>query len=290
MKLHKIAMLIACIISTPALAWSNGGNFDGSVDFGGSVKPVEYSQLWRWKVGTGLNDFRNNISEMAQDQKKLTITMDSPKGLLYGETVEAMTASEGMGAIPNIAFTDYEDNTVSLEQDSSDSDGRGHMTLPIKDEQNNKIGTLKLNVTAVGLAVGPYFDNQGGTILAMSANASTNSHVLYGGLFARSIGNAYSTGNALVSTKFGGKSLNDIKADLWRHPVAASLPMAGWTAITWASPVDFKEGEDKFLHGIASVSYVMGLDEGQTMEATFDNPITATTKWSAPLNVAVTYN
>lgn len=286
--MKKIALFIAAVISAPALAWTNG-DITKELNFGGSITPEEYSQLWRWKVGTGLNDFRNNISDMTQDLKKLTITMDSPKGLLYGETVKAMRASEGMGAIPNITFTDYEKNTVNLEQDSSDDAGKGYMTLPIKDEQNNKIGTLKVNLTAAGIAAGPDYNRSGAKYLNISLMANNARHALYGGLFNRSIGYAFSNTNAVI-TRFGGKNLNELKNDVGQHPLLKDVPFGGWSSNTWATALEFKEGANLFQHGIASASYVLGIDTGQTMEATFNSPLTATTKWSAPLNVAVTYN
>ncbi|MBV6937945.1 fimbrial protein, partial [Escherichia coli] len=37
-------------------------------------------------------------------------------------------------------------------------------------------------------------------------------------------------------------------------------------------------------------AYALGIANGQTIEATFDQAVTASTQWSAPLNVAVTYN
>ncbi|HGH3390199.1 TPA: hypothetical protein ACJIKV_004940 [Citrobacter freundii] len=283
--MKKIALFIAAVISAPALAWTNG-DITKELNFGGSITPEEYSQLWRWKVGTGLNDFRHNISDMTQDLKKLTITMESPKGLLYGETVKAITATEGMGATPNIAFTDYEKNTVTLEQDSSDDAGRGHMTLPIKDEQNNKIGTLKLNLTAVGIAAGP----RNGGPFAVSIRASDNNHALNGGLFSRSVSNAYREANGLI-IDFGAKQLNDLRNIAWQHPLLQGTTPGSWASLTWAAPIEFKENpEFEFTHGITTASYVLGINTGQTMEATFDSPLTATTKWSAPLNVAVTYN
>ena len=41
---------------------------------------------------------------------------------------------------------------------------------------------------------------------------------------------------------------------------------------------------------VIASSYALGIDQGQTIEATFTNPVVSTTQWSAPLNVAVTYN
>lgn len=41
---------------------------------------------------------------------------------------------------------------------------------------------------------------------------------------------------------------------------------------------------------VVSAAYALGIADGQTIEATFDSEVTASTEWHAPLNVAVTYN
>ncbi|HEN3635395.1 TPA: hypothetical protein U5E30_004093 [Yersinia enterocolitica] len=239
-------------------------------------------------MGTGLNDFRHNITDMDQELKKLTITMDSPKGLLYGATVEAMRASQGMGAIPNIAFSDYEKNTVNLVQDSTDGEGKGHMTLPIKDEQNNKIGSLKINLTAVAKAAGPRNEDPN-YMLYHSVSATGNRQAFYGGLFTRSISDN-NTSTAALHRFDGSVPTYELAEMVKRHPLAKELGLRYTAIVNFTLPLDFVEGVNKFLHGVSAGSYVLGVDAGQTLEATFDNPMTATIKWSAPLNVAVTYN
>ncbi|HGF4786917.1 TPA: fimbrial protein, partial [Escherichia coli] len=37
-------------------------------------------------------------------------------------------------------------------------------------------------------------------------------------------------------------------------------------------------------------AYALGFENGQQLEATFDQAITSSTKWTAPLNISVTYN
>ncbi|HEN3635410.1 TPA: hypothetical protein U5E30_004110 [Yersinia enterocolitica] len=239
-------------------------------------------------MGTGLNDFRHNITDMDQEQKKLTITMDSPKGLLYGATVEAMRASEGMGAIPNIAFSDYEKKVVDLVQDSTDGEGKGHMTLPIKDEQNNKIGSLKINLTAVAKAGGPR-EQDPNIYKSFSVKADTSGNAFYGGLFPKSIASNSSASTQL--NKFDGVVTDwELRELVKRHPLAKDWSLTTTIVNNWATVINFQEDSNMFKHGITAASYVLGIDAGQKLEATFDSPVTATTKWSAPLNVAVTYN
>lgn len=287
--MKKIALFVAAVFSAPVLAWTNG-NIANDVDFAGTITPEQYSQLWRWKVGTNLNNFRHNITDMDQELKKLTITVDSPKGLLYGETVKAIRASAGMGAIPNITLSDFEKKPVTLVQGPSDLEGKGHITLAIKDENNSKIGSLKVDITAVGIATGPKKGETSKTTVT-SVGAQNNNHALYGGLFKKGISDGYYKANPMID-KFGAKNMHKLASDVRQHPLLNNVPFKSWAYNTWTVPVNFLEGGENtsFSYGIAAVSYVLGIDKGQKLEATFDTPLTATTRWSAPLNVAVTYN
>ncbi|EFJ2207767.1 fimbrial protein, partial [Escherichia coli] len=57
MKKTLIALAIAAsAASGMAHAWMTG-DFNGSVDIGGSITADDYRQKWEWKVGTGLNGF-----------------------------------------------------------------------------------------------------------------------------------------------------------------------------------------------------------------------------------------
>ena len=285
--MKKIALFIAAVISAPALAWTNG-DVSKNVDFAGTITPEQYTQLWRWKVGTGLNDFKHNIQDMNQELKKLTITVDSPKGLLYGATVEAMRASAGMGAIPNIAFSDYEKKAVTLVQESTDGEGKGHMILPIKDEQNNKIGSLKINLTTVAKAGGPSADDPK-LYLTYSVKALSSGNAFYGGLFPKCI-SSNNTASGKLNRFDGAVNDSELRAMVKRHPLANNWSLKTTVVKNLCDQITLQQGYQTFKDGITAASYVLGIDTGQTLEATFDNPMTATTKWSAPLNVAVTYN
>ncbi len=102
--------------------------------------------------------------------------------------------------------------------------------------------------------------------------------------------NGYTDVNGMF-IRFGEvKTLNQLRDATTQHPLLQAHPFSRWEHITWAMNLDFQEANGYFMHGVAAASYVLGIDAGQTMEATFNSPLTATTKWSAPLNVAVTYN
>ncbi|MDM2845525.1 hypothetical protein OGY83_18060 [Citrobacter sp. Cpo090] len=291
MKFHKIAVLMACIISTPALAWSNGGDFNGSVEFGGTVSPEKNPQLWQWKVGTGLGQFYNDAEHMSENFTKLTINVTEAQPILLGNTKSALVAYDGaVGITPKISFTDFENNEITLNQDQSSSEGVGYLELPVKIRNDNeKIGTVKINAKAVALGVVSLKDYSSTPYLfsAMSLKASSDDHLFYGALFNRSIADGYGKGNALTSA-FGNASLNDLKNVLSAHPLITYGP--------WLQAADnyirlSHDGAGVSAHeGVVTASYSLGIDAGQTLELEFDKPIASTTEWSAPLNIAVTYN
>ncbi|EPW5280516.1 F4 family fimbrial subunit [Yersinia enterocolitica] len=284
MKLRKITMLMACAISAPALAWT-AGDFNGNVDIGGSITPEQYSQSWQWESGTDLNNFVNSVQQMTEDSKKLDITAEKGYLILRGTTTAAVLANPGEGAIPNIAFSDYEGNSVSLNQDSGNAAGTGYFELPIKDDSNQKLGTLRVNTTAAGLLVGAF---DATTAAFGSVKATSSNHAFYGGLFK----NPFTKGieaNSLMNT-YNLPNKDALLRLVHQHPnVGSRLGKANPSNMTWSV-----EGElnatAKNIKAPSAASYVMAVQKGQLLNATFDNPITSTTKWSAPLNIAVTYN
>lgn len=94
--------------------------------------------------------------------------------------------------------------------------------------------------------------------------------------------------NILVSFEASGR--DEVRAQVLKHPLLNGHQFLNNTYGTFPINVDFQSGYLKFINGFTAVSYVLDVNKDQTKEATFDNPVTATTKWSAPLNVAVAYN
>ncbi|HBC8790972.1 TPA: hypothetical protein KE579_004885 [Citrobacter braakii] len=284
--MKNIALFIAAVISAPALAWTNG-DVSKNVDFAGTITPEQYTQLWEWKVGTGLNDFRHNITDMNQELKKLTIPVDQPKLLLTGRTKQTLGGvSPGMGAIPNIALSDFEKNKIQL-QDGGSPDVV-YFELPVKDENNHKLGTLKVNAKVAAYSVGP--DQYNTKLTATTTHIATaDNHAFWGGLKTSNATGHGQTG-ALLVERLGGEPRNNLAAQVKQFPYLPEPLTGQFVSNTVPKPLLFQQETNSTKHGIASASYVMAIDSNQTMEVTFDTPVTATTKWSAPLNVAVTYN
>ena len=97
MKKTMIALaLAASAVSGMAHAWTNG-DFNGSVDIGGSITADDYRQKWSWTIGSGLDGFNNALTELTNGGKSLTITVNGDKPILLGKTnVAFATLNQGM--------------------------------------------------------------------------------------------------------------------------------------------------------------------------------------------------
>lgn len=286
---NKLLAICIGLASASAMASWTPGDFNGEFNINGTITRDSLAQLWEWKVGSGLN-FDSAWNDLNEDKTTLSLNVTKAEGILYGRTKQAIDTggNTGAGVLPQIAFSDYANRPVSLIQDSTDSDGKGHIKLPIKNANgDSEIGTLKVNVTAIGMAVGPDNGGYGGPNNPhnVSMTATSQQHALYGGLFPRSIYNALRNANDIVA-RFQGTTLNDLLRQVGNHP---SYTLSGKWINGLNTPVDFTPATAPFDKGVASVSYVLGIDQNQTLDATFNSPISSTTEWSAPLKVAVTY-
>lgn len=107
MKKTMIALaLAASAVSGMAHAWTNG-DFNGSVDIGGSITADDYRQKWSWAIGSGLDGFNNALTELTNGGKSLTITVNGDKPILLGKTNVAFATPVvgGVGAIPLITLS-----------------------------------------------------------------------------------------------------------------------------------------------------------------------------------------
>ncbi|EEI5591562.1 fimbrial protein [Salmonella enterica] len=277
MKKTLIALAVAVsAVSGAAHAWTTG-DFNGSFDINGTITADTYKDKWEWMVGDALS-FENTTKEMTDGSKLLTITQSEPAPILLGRTKEAFAAPMvGVGAIPLISFSDYEGKSVSLQ--SSEEANKGYFELPMKDAEGNKLGDVKVNVTAAGLL--SKNDSAAGNVKVISLISNDDSNIYYGGLVS-SVTKSGQESSKLVS-KFGNYNHTDLLTQIKAvHPDAGrqmNVTSGGVTTSMVSSNGD----------AMAS-SYALGIDQGQTIEATFTNPVVSTTQWSAPLNVAVTYN
>ncbi|EDK4684813.1 fimbrial protein [Salmonella enterica] len=278
MKKTLIALAVAAsaAVSGSAMAWTTG-EFNDSFDINGTISVESFNDKWEWMVGNGLS-FKNNKKEMTENNTKLTITQNNPTAILLGRTKEAFAAeSVGVGAIPLISFSDYEGHEVSLQ---SLGGNKGYLEFPMKDDAANKLGKVKVDVTFSGLL--SKSNQTSGYVELYPLASSTNSDVYNGGLPWNSPLSSATTVSSIIS-KFSGDNHTALLAQIQKV-----LPDAGWRGQReqWVLSTDMVDTNGEVM----ASSYALGIDQGQTIEATFTDPVVKTTQWSAPLNVAVTYN
>lgn len=287
MKKTLIALAVAAsAVSGMAHAWMNG-DFTGLVNIGGTITADDYRQKWAWQTGNELANFSATLSKLTNSGTKLTLNVTSNSLILMGKTNEAFAASaeSGVGAIPVISFSDYQNNPVQLTATGTAQQGVGTLTLPVKASDNDTvIGQAVVNVSYAG-ALLESKPNYTATLLrsvGLSDNASKSS-IFKGGLLGSN--QELNSGNAAAArvAEFGGPSANDLLTQVQVvHSNATSLKDNPNRAM----------GENMFHNDgtVLSASYAIGVASGQTIELTFNNALTQTTQWSAPLNIAITYD
>ncbi|EFK0327400.1 TPA: fimbrial protein [Escherichia coli] len=278
MKKTLIALAVAfSAVSGAAHAWTSG-DFTGSFDIDGTISADTYKDKWEWMVGQPLS-FQNYTKDMTNGNKMLTITQNKPASILLGRTKEAFAApAVGVGAIPLISFTDYQGKPVSLQ--STGEANKGYFDLPMKDDSGNNLGKVKVNVTTAGLV--SYSEIKTGLVGFSSVYSQDNTSIYNGGLVS-SVVSAGGAASGLME-KFGADDHTTLLKQL-----QTAIPDAGKKgqvskAYSHSYNMMITDGD------VIASSYVLGIDQGQTIEAEFTNPVARTTKWSAPLNVAVAYN
>ncbi|MCN2058134.1 fimbrial protein [Escherichia coli] len=276
MKKTMIALaLAASAVSGMAHAWTTG-DFNGSFDINGTITADEYKEKWEWMTGEGLS-FEHTIKDMTDNQTKLTITQSKATPILLGHTKEAFSApAVGVGAIPLISFSDYDGKTVNLQ--SADEATKGYFDLPMKDAEGTKLGNVKVNVTVAGVLSRSNTDE--GKVIIHSVEGSENTNIYYGGL----VSSVAATGSAAssIASKFGNYNHTDLLGQILKVLPEVNNGQKNYGKI--------KTDMVQPGNNVSASSYSLGIDQGQAIEATFTNPVTKTTQWIAPLNVAVTYN
>ncbi|HEI2423674.1 TPA: fimbrial protein [Escherichia coli] len=292
MKKTLIALAVAAsAVSGMAHAWTNG-DFNGSVDIGGSITADDYRQKWSWAVGSDINGFNNALTELTENRTKLTITVNGDKPILLGKTNEAFsTPTEGLGGIPLISITDYENKPVTVLAAAGNYNSPDvFFDLAMKNDAGVKIGTVRVNAQAVGVAVRAYGANS--TVKPNQAESyslgfNANGASAYKGGLPENIGsggslNAADAASSIIA-KFGSLSTDE----LFQQAKTVYPVLTDYVHGPGKKYLDLVSDDSSRVH---ASSYALGIANGQTIVATFDQAVAASTQWSAPLNVAITYN
>ncbi|MEL9101874.1 fimbrial protein, partial [Escherichia coli] len=176
-------------------------------------------------------------------------------------------------------FTDYEGASVELRNpDGETNKGLAYFVLPMKNAEGTKVGSVKVNASYAGVALG----SKGTYASLFSVYGGAADRIFNGGIPVNVAQSELLSGIAAAqrTALFGSLSKDELTAQLQAVEPAAVADIRDYGGSSATS----------MAASATSAAYALGIANGQTIEATFDQAVTASTQWSAPLNVAVTYN
>lgn len=276
MKMKLIALCVT-MASASAIAsdWVTG-DFNGGIDFGGTIEKTEYPAKWQWKAGSSITGLNATTNDLRENGTKLIISVNENKPILLGKTAEAFFShTANVEASPQITFKDYNQNAITLMASGS-SDGTHYLELPIKEQNGDaKLGTLKINVTAAGAVVKEKDDT---TADLNSIDAVAAGDVFYGGLNSTSVIESGATAASKTSV-FGSLSADELLSQV-QTATNKTLTLNENSA---------KKTETLVGGKFTSAAYAMAIAAGQELVAKFDSAVSSKTDWTAPLTIEVRY-
>ncbi|MBN6398532.1 fimbrial protein [Escherichia coli] len=294
MNIKKTLIALAVVAASSAgVAHAGLGEFapgalDQTVNIGGTVNKVDMSGFWEWAVGTGLDNYQNTVRDLQERDGKyvMSITNSGNTPILVGKTTQAFSTPSisGYGAIPQIKLSDSRGNDVLLVQEAISHDGKYHFDLPVSSSDNQSIGSVRVYVAVAGIVGTARPGNNTGEIQSLSANNGTCDVCIFkGGLgeYAGGIFNDPAQASDTVQL-FGGLSSGGVLTQIQDvYPEVNSLiAHAGNTS----ENMYYNDGTV-----VVSASYAMGITDGGKIDVSFNNPVTETIQWTAPLHITVSY-
>ncbi|HFW3352347.1 TPA: hypothetical protein ACIVDT_003547 [Salmonella enterica subsp. enterica serovar Eastbourne] len=259
MKKTLIALAVAAsaAVSGSAMAWTANGS-GGSVDLGGSLTPVEKVTPWEVKVGAVVNDLNGAVQK---GQKEVSVVVNKAIPVLGIRNANANGFKGGIGIKPQIDYN----NAVDL---SSFKNGTTTLTLPVKNNSDNIIGSMTVPFSAGAVSSWGSPTNAGGTKNLYATNSDAS---FYGGL-------GYNRES--IRAEGNGALINSLSPEY----------MEKWKVQgTWEGPGEetFVGGETTNFFGV----YGSGIEQGKTIQITLEQAASgdAPIQWKASLPVIVSY-
>ncbi|WP_270827337.1 hypothetical protein [Aeromonas sp. Y318-1] len=285
MSMNKTLLAVALAtagLSANVMALSfTDGDFNGSVDIGGTITVPTATNQWQWATGSGLDTFTHSVTVMTNGYKTLTIPMTADTPLLVGQTKAATVgAVGGVGITPRISLMQADGTTPVAITYKGTADGKGDMTLPVVDgaTPTNVLGSAVVNVKVAGLGVYRY----NGVVGATSGHDKDGLSAFRGAI-PTAIGAAIPS-EVGASTWIASLGGHDISALTGQLTTLSGVDSSVITEHNGVSTVSMA-----YPDAIYSGAYGLGIASGDNIVVNFTNPVAAETQWKARLNIAVTY-
>ena len=181
--IFSISLLISGKASAGA-GWQSGGNFQGAVEFGGTITPYDNTlPPWLWKTG-GYTGFSNKISELTDNGTRLTVHAPRDLLLLAAKSARAFEGSvtAGAGIVPVIQLKGSDGSEIRIQW-LGGTPGQGLLVLPLTvNGDTQTTGTLAAEVQAFGALAWAEDDGFGARITQTLGNNSADAYVFNGGV------------------------------------------------------------------------------------------------------------
>lgn len=181
--IFSLSLLICGKVSADA-GWQSGGDFQRTVEFGGTITPYDDTlPSWLWKTG-GYTGFSNKISELTGNGTRLTVSAPHDLLLLAGKSARAFEGGKtsGAGIVPVIQLTGSDGADIRIQW-ASGTPGQGLLVLPLSVSGDlQTTGTLAAEVQAFGALAWAEEDGFGARITQTLGNNSADSYVFNGGV------------------------------------------------------------------------------------------------------------
>ena len=254
MKKTLIALaLAATAVSGSAMAWTSSGT-GGSMEFSGTLTPVENVTPWEVLVGAAVSNLN---AEIKTGSKIASIPVKTAVPVLGIRTALSQAFQGTTGITPQIDYKGAIDT-------SAFAGGVTTLTLEVKNASDAKIGVLTAPLSAAAVTSTP------------------TQYTLYANTAGRAFGGGLSTTNAGAAQSVSAAKalINSINPDFMANYVTQGGSESS-SPVTW----DFANDSGRY-----SGAYGAGIVAGATAKLTLDNPAASDAiAWKASLPITVSY-
>ncbi len=278
----SLSLLICGKVSADT-GWQSGGDFQGTVEFGGGITPYDDTlPPWLWKTG-GYTGFSNDITDLTDNGTRLTVSAPNDLLLLAGKSERAFEGSDtsGAGIVPVIQLAGS-DGTVIRIQWLAGTPGQGQLVLPLSITGDTQTaGILAAEVQAFGALAWTEDDGFGARITQTLGNNSADAYVFNGGVPDSSTWRT-ADGLSFISRMTGG----DVSAESLWGQLKQSVPgVPDAPVVADESGYQDLVGKGWFYTG----GYALGVVSGTPLNLRFNKPVTGSSVWRASMTVIIRY-